>query len=142
MDLKETYDFLLQPRRTRDEIWAKDLRRRELKACLLPAGVAYDKDRVQASPEDQMARIMAEVADLDHQIEELRQRRALQILEISQTICRINDPREETILDAYYLGNASMGEIAEKMHYSIQHIYDLRRRGVEKIRKIRNGSVL
>ena len=139
MDLKETYDFLLQPRRTRDEIWAKDLRRRELKACLLPAGVAYDKDQVQASPEDQMARIMAEVADLDRQIEELRQRRALQILEISQTICRINDPREETILDAYYLGNASMGEIAEKMHYSIQHIYRMHDSALAAVEEILAG---
>lgn len=142
MDLKETYDFLLQPKRISDEIWRKTLRRKELESCLLPKGISYDKDRVQSSPEDQTARVMAEVADLDHQIEELQQRRAFQILEVSELIDRLDDSREATILDAYYLGGKSMGEIAEHLHYSFQHTYRLRAAGVEKMRKMRIESVV
>lgn len=136
MDLKAAYDVLLSPRRISDEIWRKDLRRQELKACLLPSGIVYDKDRVQTSPEDSVARVMAEVADLDKQIEDLQHRRAFRILEVSQLIDKIDDLREATILDAYYLGQRSMAEIAEHLHYSLQHVYRLRGSGVEKMRKM------
>lgn len=142
VDLRETYDFLLSPRRIADEIWRKDIRRKELRACLLPAAITYDKDQVQTSPDDQVSRIMAEVADLDRQIQELQQNRASQILEVSEMIEQLDDPREVTILSAYFVGRISVREIAERLNYSIKHIYDLRRRGVDKIRKIRNGSVL
>ena len=121
-ELQETYDFLLGPRRISDEIWRKDLRRQELKSCLLPAGIAYDKDRVQTSPEDSMARVMAEVDELDGQIDALQRARALEILRISRVIDQMDDPREATVLDAYYLGRKSMREIAEHLHYSERHI--------------------
>ena len=132
-ELQETYDFLLGPRRISDEIWRKDLRRQELKSCLLPAGIAYDKDPVQTSPEDSMARIMAEVDEIDSQIDALQRARALEILRISRVIDRMDDPREATVLDAYYLGRRSMQEIAEHLHYSTRHVYRLRDDGVAKM---------
>ena len=142
MDLKETYEFLLSPRRLADEIWRKDIRRQELRACLLPAAITYDKDRVQVTPEDHMAETMAEVADLDAEIEILRRRRARQIRLISGALDQLEDGREKAILEAYYIGRKSMNEIAEHMSYSLQHTYRLKRDGVEKMRKMRKAYVL
>jgi DNA-directed RNA polymerase specialized sigma24 family protein len=129
-ELQETYDFLLGPRRISDEIWRKDLRRQELRACLLPIGITYDKDPVQTSPEDSVAGVMAEVADLDQQIEELQHRKAQSIMEISRILDNLDDPREATVLDAYYLGYRSMQQIADHMHYSLRHVYRIRNAGV------------
>ncbi len=142
MDLKETYDFLLSPRRLADEIWRKDIRRQELRACLLPAAITYDKDRVQVTPEDHMAETMAEVADLDAEIEILQRRRARQIRLISKALDQLEDGREKAILEAYYIGRKSMNEIAEHMSYSLQHTYRLKRDGVENMRKMRNAYVI
>ena len=142
VDLRETYDFLLSPRRIADEIWRKDIRRKELRACLLPAAITYDKDRVQTTPEDQMAEVMAEIADLDLQIEILQRQRARKIQQIGRALDMLEDCREKAILEAYYTGQLSMAEIADHMHYSIQHTYSLRLRGVENIRKIRMKTVL
>lgn len=142
MDLKETYDFLLSPRRIADEIWRKDIRRQELRACLLPAAITYDKDRVQMTPEDHMAETMAEVADLDAEIEILRRRRARQIHLISGALDQLEDGREKAILEAYYIGRKSMNEIAEHMSYSLQHAYRLKKDGVEKMRKMRKAYVV
>ena len=142
MDLKETYDFLLSPRRIADEIWRKDIRRQELRACLLPAAITYDKDRVQTTPEDNMAETMAEVADLDAEIEILQRRRARQIRLISRALDQLEDGREKAILEAYYIGRKSMNEIAEHMSYSLQHTYRLKRDGVENMRKMRKAYVL
>lgn len=142
MDLKETYDFLLSPRRIADEIWRKDIRREELRACLLPAAITYDKDRVQTTPEDHMAETMAEVADLDAEIEILRRRRARQIHLISGALDQLEDSREKAILEAYYIGRKSMTGIAEHMGYSLQHAYRLKKDGVEKMRKMRKAYVV
>lgn len=142
MDLKETYDFLLSPRRIADEIWRKDIRRQELRACLLPAAITYDKDRVQTTPEDHMAETMADMADLDAEIEILRRRRARQIHLISGALDQLEDGREKAILEAYYIGRKSMNEIAEHMSYSLQHTYRLKRDGVEKMRKMRKAYVV
>lgn len=142
MELQETYDFLLGPRRISAEIWRKDLRRRELKSCLLPIGITYDKDKVQTSPEDSMARIMAEVAEIDQQIDNLQKTRAVKILEISRVIDRLDNLNEATVLDAYYLGRKSMREISEHLNYSLQHTYRLRRNGMAKIRKMLIGPVV
>lgn len=142
MDLKETYEFLLSPRRLADEIWRKDIRRQELRACLLPAAITYDKDRVQVTPEDHMAETMAEVADLDAEIEILQRRRARQIRLISGALDQLEDGREKAILEAYYIGRKSMNEIAEHMSYSLQHTYRLKRDGVENMRKMRNAYAI
>lgn len=142
IDLKETYDFLLSPRRIADEIWRKDIRRQELRACLLPAAITYDKDRIQTTPEDHMAETMAEVADLDAEIEILRRRRARQIHLISGALDQLEDGREKAILEAYYIGRKSMNEIAEHMSYSLQHAYRLKKDGVEKMRKMRKAYVV
>ena len=141
-DLKETYDFLLSPRRIADEIWRKDIRRRELRACLLPSAITYDKDRVQVTPEDHMAETMAEVADLDAEIEILQRRRARQIRLISGALDQLEDGREKAILEAYYIGRKSMNDIAEHMNYSLQHAYRLKRDGVEKMRKMRKAYMV
>ena len=142
MELQETYDFLLGPRRISDEIWRKDLRRQELRSCLLPSGITYDRDRVQTSPEDSMARIMAEVDELDQQIDTLRRSMAMEILRISRVIDQMDDPREVTVLDAYYLGRRSMQEIAEHLHYSERHVYRLRSEGVAKMSQMSIGPVV
>lgn len=141
-ELQETYDFLLGPRRIADAIWRKDLRRQELRSCLLPSGISYDGDRVQTSPEDSMARIMAEVDELDQQIDTLRRSMAVEILQISRVIDQMDDPREATVLDAYYLGRRSMQEIAEHLHYSERHVYRLRSEGVAKMSQMSIGPVV
>jgi RNA polymerase sigma factor (sigma-70 family) len=132
----------LGPRRISDEIWRKDLRRQELKSCLLPSGIAYDGDRVQTSPEDSMARIMAEVDEINPQIDALQRSRAFEILRISRVIDQMDDPREATVLDAYYLGRRSMQEIAKHLHYSERHVYRLRSEGVAKMSQMSIGPVV
>lgn len=52
MTLDETYDFLMQIRRKEIIIRRKETQRDELRACLLPGAIRYDRDRVQSTPTD------------------------------------------------------------------------------------------
>lgn len=45
MTLDETYDFLMQIRRKEIIIRRKETQRDELRACLLPGAIRYDRDR-------------------------------------------------------------------------------------------------
>lgn len=89
-----------------------------------------------------MARIMAEVDELDQQIDILRRSMAMEILRISRVIDRMEDPREATVLDAYYLGRRSMQEIAEHLHYSERHVYRLRSEGVAKMSQMSGDNMV
>lgn len=136
------YYRLLLPRRLADDIYRLGLRREELITKLLPKAITYDKDRVQTTPEDRVAVVMAEVDELDRKIEELKRQRFEAIQEIAGEIDLLEDSRERTILDAYYLSGEPMESIAEYAHYSLSHTYALRRRGVQNIIKIRNKNTI
>ena len=72
MTLDETYDFLMQIRRKEIIIRRKETQRDELRACLLPGAIRYDRDRVQSTPTDKMADVIVRVDELDREIEQLR----------------------------------------------------------------------
>ena len=63
-------------------IWRLEIKRDSLKSCLLPGAVRYDLDKVQTSPEDRFSLVMAEVADLDSTIQELKRAKAEAIMDI------------------------------------------------------------
>lgn len=110
-------------------IWRLEIKRDSLKSCLLPGSVRYDLDKVQTSPEDRFSLVMAEVADLDSTIQELKRAKAEAIMDISAKIELVSDERERVILTAYYIGGIPMTRIAEQIGYSLPHTYRLRRSG-------------
>lgn len=124
-----TTEFLLQVRVLERTIWRKTMQHDELESCLLPAAIRYDKDVVQTSPEDKLADIAAAVIELEKEIRILKQRKAKLAWEIGSAIEQLEDDREKTILMAYYVGRVPMHEIAERIGYSIQHTYRLRKAG-------------
>ena len=136
MDLNETYDFLMQVRRKEIIIRRKEMQRDELRACLLPGAVRYDKDRVQSSPTDTMADVLARVDELDHEIEQLRHEKAQLILEISNAIEQLEDDTEKVVLTEFYIARAPMSQVADTIHYSIRRAYYYRKSGVEQLGEV------
>ena len=130
-----TAEFLLQVRELERTIWRLTLRRDELQSRLLPGAVRYDLDRVQTSPEDRFGAVAAAVADLDRKLQDLRVRKADLVIEVSEAIDELTDDREKTILTAYYVGRLPMTEIADRIGYSLQHTYRLRKAGVSHLAK-------
>lgn len=130
MDLNETYDFLMQIRRKEIIIRRKETQRDELRACLLPGAVRYDRDKVQSTPTDKMSDVMARVDELDREIEQLRCEKATLVIEISDAIEKLEDDNEKTVLTEFYIARAPMTQAADAINYSVRRAYDLRKRGV------------
>ncbi len=120
----------MQVRRTENAIKRKQLRREELKSCLLPGAIRYDLDKVQTSPKDKLTEIMAKVDELDRQIEELMQEKAMLIIEIGEAIERLEDDNEKAVLTEFYIGRVPMEKVAALINYSPRRAYHFKKQGV------------
>ena len=69
---KEAYNFLNSARVLHWQWLRLKAKHDELESCLLPAAIRYDKDKVMTSPEDQMSKIVAEVNELEKEVNELK----------------------------------------------------------------------
>ena len=136
MTISETYNYLKQVRRLELSIWRLCLQHDELQSCLLPAAIRYDKDKVQVTPEDKLSDVAAAVLDLENRIRELQRQKATLVMEINAAINALPDEKESVILTAYYVKRMSMEDVADKVGYSVQHTYRLRKRGVQHLAEI------
>ena len=73
------------------------------RASLLPSGICYDKDKIQTSPEDSLAKAGAEIADmtdlLDAKIIDLRHRRG----HAERLVEGLKRAKEREVMRYYYL---------------------------------------
>ena len=109
MDLQSTFDYLMQIRKKEYAIKRKQLRCEELRSCLGARAIQYDRDRVQTSPVDKVSEIICKVADLEDQIEQLQEEKALLIIEIGDAIEQLEDDNEKTVLAEFYIGRVPDG---------------------------------
>lgn len=130
MTLNETYDFLMQIRRKEIIIRRKETQRDELRACLLPGAIRYDREKVQSAPTDKMADVIASVDELDREIEQLRREKASLVIVIREAIEKLEDDNEKTVLTEFYIARAPMTQAADAINYSVRRAYDFRKRGV------------
>lgn len=140
MDLQNVYDYLMQIRKTEYAIKRKQLRCEELRSCLGAKALRYDKDRVQTSPTDKVSEIISKVADLDEQIEQLQEEKAMLIIEIGDTIEQLPDDNEKTVLAEFYIGRVPMVQVAEIINYSVRRTYYFRKQGVIHLGEIIGGA--
>lgn len=130
MTLNETYDFLMQIRRKEIIIRRKETQRDELRACLLPGAIRYDREKAQSAPTDKMADVIARVDELGREIEQLRSEKASLVIVISDAIEKLEDDNEKTVLTEFYIARAPMTQAADAINYSVRRAYDFRKRGV------------
>lgn len=138
---KETYIFLGQVRRTSRKLDERLMHLKFLELRMLPAGIRYDKDKIQTSPSDQMSAFAAEYDETEAQINQLEADMVKQMKEIDAVLDQLPNENEKAVLKMYYLSSAEVKEIADVMTgYTMDGIYSIRRRGIRNVERIRNNS--
>lgn len=140
MEIQNVYDYLMQIRKKEYAIKRKMLKCEELRSCLGARAIRYDKDRVQTSPVDKVGEIITKVVDLEAQIEQLKEEKAILIIEISDAIEQLEDDNEKIVLTEFYIGRVPMDEVAEIIDYSIRRTYYFRKQGVIHLGEILGGT--
>ena len=131
----QSYIFLNSARVLHWEWLSLKAKHDELESCLLPVGIRYDRDKVQTSPTDPMAKIVAEVMELEKEMNRVQMNRAKQIEKISKAISALKCAEERTALSMRYINGISVKEIAITMKYSEKRIYQFMDRGGAQIAK-------
>lgn len=118
-------DLLYQVRDEQKEI---DIIRRkieEAELALLPSGIRYDRDKVQASPDDPMLKLAVK---LEYYEAELRKHQAALLakrMKAFRMVSRLTDSTQRQVLELYFLGGRRirMREVAKIIGYSEQSTY-------------------
>lgn len=136
---RQAYEFLNSARVLHWQWLRLKAKHDELESCLLPAAIRYDKDKVQASPEDPMCKIVTEVMELEKEMKRIQLSKARQIAKIDQAISSLESDEQRTALTMRYVNRIPVTDIAEAMGYAEPTIYKLMNQGGEVIAKsIRN----
>lgn len=132
---RQAYIFLNSARVLHWEWLRLKAKHDELESCLLPAAIRYDKDKVQTSPTDPMAKIVAEINELEIEMNKVQLKKSQQIAKIDKAISALASDEERTALTMRYINRVPVTDIAEAMGYSIKRIYQFMDRGGAQIAK-------
>lgn len=132
---RQAYEFLNSARVLHWNWLRLKAKHDELTSCLLPAGIRYDKDKVQTSPEDTMSKICAEINELEKQMNKLLLDKARRIEEINKAIDALESEEERTVLTLRFINRVPVRDIAEAMGYAEPTIYKFLNQGGEHILK-------
>lgn len=120
---KQAYEFLNSARVIHWQWLRMKAKHDELQACLLPAAIRYDKDKVMSSPDDAMSKICAEIADLEKLMNRLQVAKAKRIEAIENCINALESEEERTALTMRFINRKPVSEIAIAMGFSEPSIY-------------------
>lgn len=136
---REAYTFLNSARVLHWQWLRLKAKHDELESCLLPAAIRYDKDKVQTSPDDTISRIIAEINELETEMNKIQIHKSKQIEKIDRAINALEADEERTALSMRFINRTPVTEIAEAMGYAESTIYKFMNQGAERIAKsIRN----
>ena len=108
---------------------------------LLPQAIRYDKDNVQTSPTDAFSESMAWIADQMTKLEKLNNRLEARRSQAYEAVSALIKSEERQVMILYYLETTPEGglrtweDVADKMGYSVQSIYNIHGRALEKIER-------
>lgn len=134
-----TYIFLNSIREIDKKIERLQSKKKQLEWSLLPAGIRYDKDRVQTTPEDSMLAICTDIAEVDAEITMLIVKRAEQVKTVYDTIERMQDMDEQTVIIHRYIMRTPIKDIAKSVSYSVEWVQKKRKDGVDHLTEILEG---
>lgn len=135
-ELSEVYDFLMGPHRKRLEIARKENIIAELRSCLLPGAIRYDKDKVLSTPSDQLSETMAKIDEMERQVEDLKAERSALIIRVNNMIEKLDNDIERAVLTEWYINRTKPSRIASNIGYSERRMYHYKKEGVQHLAQI------
>lgn len=107
----------------------------ELESCLYPAGIRYDREKVQTSPDDSISRIVAEINELENEMAQIQKAKSEQIEKIDSAIRSLSSDAHKTALSMRFINRKSVADIASEMGYAESTIYKFMDEGAAQIIK-------
>ena len=144
MNSNEIKEWFNQIRREQYEIVHLKQMIMTAKAGLLPSGIAYDKDKVQTSPDDTMSKVMARALDMQKELENSIAVLQARQIDAEKAIQKLEDSSEREVMRYYYLDTENgkpltYEQVGIRMNYYKSHVIRLLNRALNNLA---NKSVL
>lgn len=98
--------------------------------------IRYDKDRVQTSPDDYLAKAMVDIIEIEKQIEKEENNIEKKKGKAYGVVRKMGTAEQRVLIEWYYLNGLSMQETAIKMSIAERTTYYLRDDALEEFGKL------
>ena len=138
--VSDVKDFFREIRKEQSEIYHLEKMIHELELSLLPKGIAYDRDRVQSSPRDNMSEVAAKAAGYSKELNKTLSKLIGRKKKAEKLLSRLDNPDERTILRIYYMETNNgflyrWDDVAYHMGYEKRHILRMHGNALNSILK-------
>lgn len=99
--------------------------------------IRYDKEQVQTSPGDYLAEAMADIIEIEKQIEKEERNVEKKKGKAYSIVRKIESPDQRIIIEWYYLNGLSMIDTAERLNMSERSAYYLREDALKSFESIK-----
>lgn len=127
--------FLYSVRDEQKEIEELTDRIYEMRMSLLPAGIRYDTDKVQTSPEDKLSECEAKIADYSKMLGQKKEALIQRRQQVQGMIDLLEDSRERQVLDIYFLSvkRLSMEDVSALIGYSRKQTFRIYKSALQNL---------
>ncbi len=118
--MNDAKTFLREIRSERQEIRILDSKIMEKRYELLPGAIRYDTDKVQASPQDNMSVIFAEIDKYEKALKKHMTKLQKRQKKAADMISRIPSSEQRQVMELYYMSpvNPTWDDVADELSYS------------------------
>ena len=122
----DALEFLKNIRKERHELRSLKGSIEEYRLLLMPSGIRYDKDKVQAPASDRTAQAVAEMMEIEAQHDELASRIRTDIILAEKLVAQVQSPECRELLRLRYLSGGyrllTWSAVAGRMGYSEDYV--------------------
>lgn len=121
-----TKEYLLQIKKQGKNILNQEEYIQRLRDSLEVAGIRYDKERVQSSPEpDKFARIFGQIFEEEEKLKQMKDDLALTRVEIINQIHQLEDSKHQNVLYIVYVDGKNLKKAAQAMSFSYEYVKEI-----------------
>jgi len=110
---QEVYDFLMMPRRIRQQIWLAEEERRALRLSMLPSAIRYDKEKVQNCPEDPMILYIERLESVECKIKKLQSDYLVAHDNVMEQVRALDEKEGKAVMLKFVLGKSTHDTASE-----------------------------
>lgn len=118
--------YLLQIKEQKQNIRKQEEYIQRLRDSLTIAGISYDKERIQSSPDpDKFAKIFGQIDEEEQRLEDMKTRFVNTRVKIINQIHELKDDRYDKLLNYVYVDDLTLKETSQQMSFSYDYIREL-----------------
>lgn len=119
-------EYLLQIKEQGNDILNQEEYIQRLRDSLGVAGIRYDKERVQSSPEpDKFAKIFGQIFEEEEKLQQMKDDLALTRVKIINQIHQIEDSKHQKVLYIVYVDGKNLKKAAQAMCFSYDYVKEI-----------------